>query len=32
MKDKERYKVEMKDYREKLKIGHVIIYSVPLQH
>ena len=31
MKDKERYRVEMEDYREKLKMGPVISDAVPLQ-
>ncbi|XP_015942260.1 high mobility group B protein 15 [Arachis duranensis] len=31
MKDKERYRVEMEDYREKQKMGQVISDAVPLQ-
>lgn len=31
VKDKERYKAEMEDYRERLKMGHVISDAVPLQ-
>lgn len=31
MKDKERYRVEMEDYRERLKMGQVISDAVPLQ-
>lgn len=31
MKDKERYRAEMEDYREKLKMGQVISDAVPLQ-
>ncbi|XP_061367634.1 high mobility group B protein 15-like [Gastrolobium bilobum] len=31
VKDKERYKAEMEDYREKLKMSHVISDAVPLQ-
>ncbi|XP_022959291.1 high mobility group B protein 15 [Cucurbita moschata] len=31
MKDKERYRVEMEDYREKLRTGQVISDAVPLQ-
>ncbi|RDX71867.1 High mobility group B protein 15, partial [Mucuna pruriens] len=31
MKDKERYRAEMEDYREKLKMGQVISHAVPLQ-
>ena len=31
MKDKERYRAEMEDYREKQKMGQVISDAVPLQ-
>lgn len=31
VKDKERYRAEMEDYRGKLKMGHVISDAVPLQ-
>lgn len=31
MKDKERYRVEMEDYRERLKMGQVISDAVPIQ-
>ena len=31
MKDKERYRAEMENYREKLKMGQVISDAVPLQ-
>lgn len=31
MKDKERYRIEMEDYREKLRTGQVISDAVPLQ-
>lgn len=31
LKDKERYKIEMEDYRERLRIGQVISDAVPLQ-
>lgn len=31
MKDKERYKVEMEDYRERLKMGQIISDAVPIQ-
>ncbi|TKY50596.1 High mobility group B protein 15 [Spatholobus suberectus] len=31
MKDKERYRAEMEDYRERLKMGQVISDAVPLQ-
>lgn len=31
MKDKERYRAEMEDYREKLKMDQVISNAVPLQ-
>lgn len=31
VKDKERYRIEMEDYRERLKAGQVISDAVPLQ-
>lgn len=31
MKDKERYRIEMEDYREKLRTGQIISDAVPLQ-
>ncbi|KAF5752487.1 HMG box protein with ARID/BRIGHT DNA-binding domain isoform 2 [Tripterygium wilfordii] len=31
IKDKERYRIEMEDYRERLRTGHVISNVVPLQ-
>ncbi|KAJ8755461.1 hypothetical protein K2173_019259 [Erythroxylum novogranatense] len=31
MKDKERYRIEMEDYRERLRIGQVISNAIPLQ-
>lgn len=31
LKDKERYRIEMEDYRERLKTGQVISDAIPLQ-
>lgn len=31
VKDKERYRVEMEDYRERLKMGQIISDAVPIQ-
>ncbi|XP_023513695.1 high mobility group B protein 15-like isoform X2 [Cucurbita pepo subsp. pepo] len=31
MKDKERYRIEMENYREKLRTGQIISHAVPLQ-
>lgn len=31
MKDKERYRIEMEDYRERLRLGQIISNAVPLQ-
>lgn len=31
MKDKERYKIEMADYKERLRTGQIISSAVPIQ-